>query len=408
MTGIDRRRFLRGAALTAGALASGGTLGSLTTARAADATKTAPNTVQFHGTHQAGILQHRQPAVAYLALDSTAASKTELADVFRTLTERARLLTAGGQADNLGISAPPVDNGILGPDMAAAGLTVTVGVGASLFDGRYGLTARKPARLRAMDTFPDDDLDRAQCDGDVLIQLAAEHPDAVVHAMLDLLKQTRGGLQLRWRLDGTTPPPRPDGAPRNYLGFKDGIANPDVNDAKQMDSLVWVPPGGAEPGWTAGGSYHVVRAIRMLLEFWNRVNLSEQEQIIGRRRDTGAPLSAAAESDAPDYSNDPIGAGIPLNAHIRLANPRTAATDNTRILRRGYNYDRGIDSNGNLDAGLIFTCFQQDLDRQFVAVQKRLNGEPLADYISAVGGGYFFALPGVRDAQDWYGSGLFG
>lgn len=362
----------------------------------------------FEGIHQSGILEPQQRAAIFVAFTVTAPDRAALERLLQRLTMTIRYLMTGKAVPYDGLASAPYENGVLGAQIEPDGLTVTVSVGASLFDDRFGLAVAKPARLRDMDVFPNDDPDRGQCDGDLLLQICANNHDTVLHALRIIMRDTRAGLQVLWRKEGFHNPPRPTGTPRNLLGFKDGTANHEfMHDPQLVGRLVWAAPGGEEPDWIAGGSYHVVRLIRMFVEFWDRVSITEQQRMIGRDRDSGAPLSGRDEFDVPNYGRDPHGNATPLDSHIRVANPHDGSADDQRMLRRGYNYSGGTDLNGQLDMGLIFVCFNQDLDRQFVAVQTRLIDEPLVDYISPVGGGYFFALPGVQSQDDWLGQGMF-
>jgi deferrochelatase/peroxidase EfeB len=395
---LSRRGFLQAGAVAAAGATAGSALGSSVAGASPEP--------RFHGAHQLSVLATPPHAALFVSFDVVASNRTGMVDLLHAVTDRARILVAGGVPPYAGPAAPTSDNGILGPVIPRRQLSLAVGVGSSLFDSRFGFSGQKPAVLKPMGTFPDDNPDPAQCHGDLSLALYATDADTIIHGLRDITKYTRGGMQPRWRIDGFVSVPRPTGVPRNLLGFNDGIANPNVHSDTALNDLIWVRDGPPEPAWTSGGTYQVIRIIRMLAEFWDRVSLSEQELMIGRTRDTGAPLDGNRQSDIPDYADDPEGVIIPTTAHIRLANPRTPQTASSRILRRGFNYDRGLDVNGNLDQGLIFTCYQQDLTRQFEAVQTRLNGEPLVDYISPVGGGYFFVLPGVVSESDYLGRSL--
>jgi deferrochelatase/peroxidase EfeB len=163
-----------------------------------------------------------------------------------------------------------------------------------------------------------------------------------VHTVRELLREVAGTLAVRWILDGFTTAPRgphPHSSARHLFAFRDGTANPPVGDAALMDRLVWVPPGGGEPSFAVDGTYVIVRTIRQHVEFWDRVGMLEQARMIGRDRVSGAPLGGEREFQSPDYPSDPHGRRIPLDAHIRLANPRTPQTADQRFLRRSFNYD---------------------------------------------------------------------
>jgi deferrochelatase/peroxidase EfeB len=367
----------------------------------------------FEGPHQAGITTLPIPEQGLIAsFNLQTRDRAGLQRVLQELTDEIRGLMAGKPPEVRDPEFPPVDSGILGANPPADNLSILIGLGASVFDNRFGLANRKPGELVQMPFLANDRLDPKLSHGDLSIVFEAGHNDTVQFALRQIMRRTRSDLTLKWMIDGYA---RGIGAgqtseaqtPRNLLGFKDGTANLDVEDPGVMDRHIWVQPGDGEPEWTAGGSYQAVRIIRMFVEFWDRTQLIEQENLIGRAKVSGAPMGMSNEFDDPDYPADPDGKRIKLDAHIRLANPRTPETEENLILRRGFNYSRGFDRAGRLDQGLAFIAYQRSLDRGFLAVQKRLTGEPLEEYILPVGGGFFFVLPGVQGDDRYLGDGLF-
>ena len=366
----------------------------------------------YEGVHQSGIVTPRPAAGMVVAFDVLAQDREDLERLFRTLDERIRFLMKGGPVAEIDPKLPPLDSGILGPVVNPDNLTITVSVGNSLFDERFGLASLKPKRLSQMVGFPNDGLEAGFCHGDISLQFCSNTADTNIHALRDVVKNLPDLLFVRWKQEGTVPaqPPLKPGQPaesaRNFLGFRDGSANPDSNDTKAMDRLVWVQPGSDEPAWAAHGSYQVVRVIRNLVERWDRTPLQEQESIFGRKKPSGAPMDGKVETDVPDYHKDPAGKITKLDSHIRLANPRTPESQANLILRRPFNYSNGVNKNGQLDMGLLFICYQADLEKGFITVQTRLNGEPLEEYLKPIGGGYFFTLPGVKGDKDFIGQSL--
>jgi deferrochelatase/peroxidase EfeB len=415
----NRRRLLIGM----GAAAGGTLAAALSPARAAESTGVhaadapspfvaASQRQPFYGVHQAGIVTPRPANGMVAAFNAVVRDPADLEALFRRLTERIVFLTQGGQPPELDAKLPPADSGILGPVVEPDDLTITVSLGASLFEDRPWLKPHAPHQLQRMVRFPNDALDADLCHGDLALQFCANTRDTVIHALRDIVKNMSEFLVLRWMQDGNVPAvvaPNPDGtlqSARNFLGFRDGTANPDSTDTSEMDRIVWVGAGGGEPDWAAGGSYQAVRIIRNFVERWDRTPLSEQQTIIGRQKASGAPLAGTREHDVPDYAGDPDGKVTPLTAHIRMANPRVAASEENLILRRPFNYSNGVATSGQIDQGLLFIAYQADLEKGFIAVQNRLNGEPLEEYIKPVGGGFFFVLPGVRTPSGFLGQEL--
>ncbi|MEU9994695.1 iron uptake transporter deferrochelatase/peroxidase subunit [Streptomyces sp. NPDC050848] len=414
---ISRRRLLGtvgaagaaglalGAAGGAGVYAAATDSGSSTTGAGGAGGATALTTVgateaMFHGKHQAGITTPLQSRGHLIAFDlAPGAGRKEAAALLRRWSTTAKALMAG---------EPSTDDTGIALDAGPSSLTVTFGFGHSFF-GRTGLTARRPSQLDALPPFSADALDPQRSEGDLWVQIGADDALVAFHALRALQKDAGAAAKVRWQMNGFNRSAGATAKPmtaRNLMGQVDGTGNPKPSEP-DFDRRIFVPQGasGAQE-WMAGGSYAVVRRIRMLLDDWEGLPLNDQEKIIGRRKSDGAPLTGGTETTELDLNKTGSDGKlvIPDNAHSRISAPEQ--NGGAAMLRRPFSFHDGIGPDGTPDAGLLFICWQADPLRGFVPVQRKLDrGDALSPFIRHEASG-LFAVPGGAAEGEYVGQRL--
>lgn len=403
---VSRRRLLGTAGATGLALgAAGGAAGYASAPSASSTDRTAllsslgADEVMFHGKHQPGITTALQARGHLVAFDLTAgAGRKEAAALLRRWSTTAQRLMAG--------EASASDDTDVARDAGPSSLTVTFGFGHSFFT-RTGLAKQRPTALDPLPDFSSDHLDKARSNGDLWVQIGANDSLVAFHALRAIQQDAGRAARVRWQMNGFNRSPGATNRPlttRNLMGQVDGTRNPKPSEP-DFDRRIFVPAAG-DPSWMAGGSYAVVRRIRMLLDDWEQLSLKDQQDVIGRRKSDGAALSGGTETTAMDLEKTG-GDGklvVPINAHARITRPDE--NGGAAMLRRPFSFHDGIDADGVPDAGLLFVCWQADPLRGFVPVQRKLDrGDALSAFIRHESSG-LFAVPGGAAEGEYVGQRL--
>ncbi len=375
--GVTRRDvLLAGGGLAVGVAGAVG-LDSVVRAEAADDARQSP-----FGPNQAGIARPATPqsnglvSVFDLADGSLGTTLTTLSNSIVACT------TAGGD-----LGATPDGPG---------DLTVTIGVGPRL------VGSIDPALPGATDLpafAGDESLASHNIGGDLLIGIYASNV-GVLHSVLARLTQNLDAT-LRWQQQGFRGLGQGT-VTRNPLGYRDGVIVP--HGSSELDANVWISSGPA-----AGGTICVIRRLRLRTTDFRSQPLSRQDEIIGRHRVDGSPLSGGGPDAAINVTaKTPSGELLtPPRSHVRAAHP--SFTGSALMLRRGYAFANGTVelADGTMvdDGGLMFICFQHDLDT-FVKTQQRIDEvDDLRQFTTATASATFLILPGFS-ATEPLGRGL--
>lgn len=359
--------------------------------------------------HQPGVLTELPAHAVFIAVDlAPSVDRDRLASLLRILTDDANRLMTG--------YAPIGDQE---PQLAQtpARLTITFGFGPRLVE--LVNPAAKPEWLAPLPAFNIDQLEPQWSDGDLLVHVASDDPLTLAHAQRLMLKDLRAYTTIRWQQPGfrnARGSLTPGTTQRNLFGQVDGTVNP-APGSDDFNDLVWIGAngstgvGGASPDWLVGGTSFVLRRIQMNLETWDEVDEPGRDASVGRRLDTGAPLTGSHERDEPDFQAlTPQGFTV-INPVSHIARARSD-NPNERFHRLTYNYDQPVAGVGGIgasvsDSGLIFGTLQANPLTQFVPIQQRLSDADLLNEWTTPIGSAVFAVPPAAAQGGFVGELLF-
>lgn len=293
-------------------------------------------------------------------------------------------------------------------------VTVTIGIGATLFndrhgDDRFGLAGMRPSSLKCMPKIEGDDgfipRDHAT-DLVVVIQSDDVYVNEYLVSLL-MYGHIHPGIRLQHVERGYA---RPDS--REPSGFEDGISNPKGTPPDDpLRSLVFVQKGDTEPEWCEHGTYLAFRKIRRRMASFFQLSPADREEVFGVDPVTGDRIPRAAAS-----------------SHAQKMNPRRTSRDlfnrldeSRRFLRRPYFYDDGLDDRGEENRGVHHLSFVRDLVTQYEWPVLMWQTNPDFPVKGAgmdalfrshggaanVGGGYYFMPSAPADKADFIASGIF-
>ena len=225
----------------------------------------------------------------------------------------------------------------------------------------------------------ENDVAENPADAAIALQFTARTPLAVERAIVESWKLLHDddspALEIRAVFYGTK---RDDG--RSWIDFHDGLSN--LSQAERPGAILIPPP--ATPGppeqdaWTAGGTYLAFMRLYIDLAVWRSLSVARQEELVGREKLSGLPLSALGHAfgqlgphGEPPHEADASQLPVytPLDAtmrtsHIQRANHQdpfpggSASPTNHRIFRQGYPFLEPRDSPPGFRVGLNFVSFQ--------------------------------------------------